>query len=193
MISKTDRVIETPRLFMRRMTSADLPAITAIFADPEVMRFYQSGVRDRAATEAWLRRNLERYAREGVGLYALIHQDSGELAGHCGFIVWELSGRRELEIAYCLAKKFWGHGFASEAANACRQYAFATLGERRVISIIHHRNEASARVAIRNGMRVWRRTEIKGTPVVIYAAEATPPDSDTASKAGTRRPTNRST
>lgn len=193
MNAKTDKVIETPRLLMRRMTSADLPAIAEIFADPEVMRFYQSGVRDRAATEAWLQRNQERYAREGVGLYALIHRESGELAGHCGFIVWELSGRRELEIAYCLAKKFWGHGLASEAAIACRQYAFAALDEPRVISIIHHQNEASKRVAIRNGMRVWRKTEIKGTPVVIYAVEAPPPACDATSKTGTGGPPNRST
>ena len=61
-------------------------------------------------------------------------------------------GRRVPEVGYLLGKEFWGRGYAIEAARACKEYAFDTLGFDQVYSIIRDSNLASQRVAIRNGM-----------------------------------------
>lgn len=62
----------------------------------------------------------------------------------------------EPEIGYHLWREFWGKGLATEAAIACRDYAFKTLGLRRVVSITSPENIPSQRVA----QRVHDRKEV---------------------------------
>ena len=59
-----------------------------------------------------------------------------------------------LEIGYLFRKDAWHQGYATEAAMACKAYAFETLRAERVCSIIRDTNLASQRVAQRNGMTV---------------------------------------
>ena len=61
-------------------------------------------------------------------------------------------GGRVLEVGYLFDKAAWHHGYAAEAARACRDYAFDTLGAQAVYSIIRDTNIASQRVAERSGM-----------------------------------------
>ena len=61
-------------------------------------------------------------------------------------------GREVLEIGYLFNRAYWGRGYATEAARACKQYAFARLGAAEICSIIREGNTASQRVALRNGM-----------------------------------------
>ncbi len=77
---------------------------------------------------------------------------NGQLIGQCGVTWKEVRGRRVPEVGYLLGKEFWGRGYAIEAARACKEYAFDTLGFDQVYSIIRDSNLASQRVAIRNGM-----------------------------------------
>lgn len=65
--------------------------------------------------------------------------------------------RQVLEIGYLFERVFWNQGYASEAAKACREYAFDVLGAEEVFSIIRDTNEASQRVARYNGMTVRGR------------------------------------
>jgi RimJ/RimL family protein N-acetyltransferase len=53
-------------------------------------------------------------------------------------------------------RDFWGQGLATEAAIACRDWAFAHLETDRLISLIRHGNTRSRRVAERTGMTVWK-------------------------------------
>ncbi len=57
-----------------------------------------------------------------------------------------------LEIGYLFNRSYWHRGYASEAAAACKAYAFEVLGADEVCSIIRDTNTASQNVAIRNGM-----------------------------------------
>jgi len=59
-----------------------------------------------------------------------------------------------LEVGYHLQKAFWKHGYATEAAIACRDYAFDKLNASEVFSIIRDNNIASQNVAKRNGMTI---------------------------------------
>jgi RimJ/RimL family protein N-acetyltransferase len=84
----------------------------------------------------------------------------------------EIEGIREIEVGYALARHAQGQGIATEAARACMNYAFTTLGEERIISLIRPENLPSRRVAERNGMAVEKEVDFQGLPHLVYAAKS---------------------
>ena len=118
------RVLETERMVLRRMGMSDVDGLMGIFSDPEAMRYYP-GTKSRSEAEAWVRNQLDRYRRDGIGLWAAVLKYSGELAGQCGLTVQEVEGREEVEIGYLFLRKYWNRGLATEAARACRDYGFS--------------------------------------------------------------------
>lgn len=146
-------IMETNRLYLREMTQADYPALCSILQDPDVMYAYEHGFEDVEVQE-WLEKQRNRYAQYGFGLWAVILKETNEMIGQCGLTMQECKGREVLEIGYLFQKAFWHQGYASEAAIACRTYAFEQLNATEVYSIIRDTNLASQKVALRNGMNV---------------------------------------
>jgi RimJ/RimL family protein N-acetyltransferase len=144
-------ILETPRLRLRQYTFADTDALLAVLGDPVAMEFYPAPY-DRQGVEDWISRNLERYRRDGHGLWAMVLKDSGQVIGDCGCSLQEVEGRKHVEIGYHVRRDLWGLGYATEAAQACKDYAFSTLGAPQVISLIRPENIRSRRVAEKNGM-----------------------------------------
>lgn len=58
------------------------------------------------------------------------------------------------EVGYLLAKNYWHHGYATESARACMEFAFDVLGVPEVFSCIRDDNRPSLEVARRNGMEL---------------------------------------
>ena len=145
-------LIETPRLWLREMSLADKESIAAILRDERVMYAYE-GAFDDEETTAWIEKQLQRYADYGFGLWAALLKETGELVGQCGITMQEYGGGLVPEIGYLFAYKHWHKGYATEAAIACRAYGFRTLRFDALYSIIRDTNQASRRVALRNGMR----------------------------------------
>ena len=146
-------ILETKRLILREMTQDDLPALQGILQDEETMYAY-NGAFDEAETQAWLDRQLSRYAQFGFGLWAVVLKESGGMIGQCGLTMQPWRGDEVLEVGYLFNRAFWHHGYATEAARGCMEYAFDLLGAREVCSIIRETNLPSRRVAERNGMTV---------------------------------------
>ena len=146
-------ILETERLALRQMGESDFDALAAILQDPQVMYAYEHGFSDEEVRQ-WLDRQMERYAAYGFGLWAVIEKASGDFIGQCGVTMQDWDGREVPEIGYHLRRDQWRHGFASEAAAACKEYAFTELGFQEVYSIIQENNLPSQRVALRNGMSV---------------------------------------
>ena len=63
------KIIETSRLILREFTPYDADSLELILSDPEAMRFYPSAF-DRSGVERWIARNMQRYAKNGHGLWA---------------------------------------------------------------------------------------------------------------------------
>ncbi len=145
-------VIITPRTYLRRMTQDDFAALCAMLKDPEVMYAYEGAFTDEEAHE-WLDRQIIRYEKWGFGLWAVVLKETDEMIGQCGLTMQPWKGAEVLEIGYLLRRSCWHMGYATEAAKACREYAFDTLGADEVCSIIRDTNTASQNVAIRNGMK----------------------------------------
>nr|WP_122012388.1 GNAT family N-acetyltransferase [Maliibacterium massiliense] len=144
-------ILATERLLLRQMTQDDYPALQRILQDAQVMYAYEHAF-DEAEVQQWLDRQRARYASDGFGLWAVDLKETGEMIGQCGLSMQDWAGRQVLEIGYLFAKAHWHNGYATEAAAACRAYAFDVLGAPEVFSIIRDTNIASQNVARRVGM-----------------------------------------
>ena len=147
-------ILETARLRLREMEDEDFPALCRMLQDPAVMYAYEHAFSDQEAWD-WLHNQQTRYRRDGFGLWAVVEKATGEMVGQCG-ITWQPSGdgRQMPEVGYLLERAAWHKGYATEAALACRDYAFDTLEFTEVCSIIRDNNLPSQEVALRNGMTV---------------------------------------
>jgi RimJ/RimL family protein N-acetyltransferase len=161
-------ILETERLRLREMGVADLDFLAALLDDPEVMRFYPKRY-SRAEAQAWIERQLQRYAQHGHGLWLVLDKKSGEPVGQVGLALQEVDGTLEPEIGYMIHHPFWRRGLAAEAALGVRRHAFEERGLERVISLIRPENEPSRGVARKLGMTVERETLFKDIPHLVYA------------------------
>ena len=146
-------ILETERLYLRKMDANDFDALCRILQDEETMYAYEGAFTD-AEVRQWLDRQLARYAQYDFGLWAVVLKETDEMIGQCGLTVQPWNGEEVLEIGYLFERKYWHHGYATEAAIACKHYAFEVLGADEVCSIIRDTNTASQNVAVRNGMTV---------------------------------------
>jgi RimJ/RimL family protein N-acetyltransferase len=154
-------VLETARLLLREIEPPDLDFLAAMLGDPEVMRYYPKPL-DRDESAAWLDRQRQRYSRDGHGLWLVLDRHSREPLGQTGVLEQDLGDVVETEIGYLISRAHWRKGFASEAARACRDWAFACLGRGHVISLIRPQNLPSQAVARSNGMTLERTIEWRG-------------------------------
>ena len=145
------KILETKRHLLRTMNEDDFPALCAILQDPLVMHAYAHAFSDEEVHD-WLKRQMTRYAHDGFDLWALIRKSDGAFIGQCGITMQEVGKTRVPELGWLLRRDCWHQGHASEAALACRAYAFDQLGYDEVFAIIRDTNTASQRVARRIGM-----------------------------------------
>ncbi|MCI8521216.1 MAG: GNAT family N-acetyltransferase [Clostridia bacterium] len=168
------KILETERLILREMTQDDYGDLCEILQDKETMYAYEHAFSADEAQE-WLEKQISRYKNDGFGLWAVILKTSGEFVGQCGITRQDIEGNTVPEIGYLLKRKHWHNGYASEAAKACKNYAFDTLGFNKVYSIIRDNNYASQKVAERNGMTVVK-SFVKhyygmDMPHIVYCAD----------------------
>jgi RimJ/RimL family protein N-acetyltransferase len=150
--------IKTNRLVLREFTMEDLDGLHMILSDAESMRHYPKPFTFEE-TENWIRRNMERYETDGFGLWGMVLKETGQFIGDCGITMQNICGAMEPEIGYHVDKRYTNHGYASEAARACRDYAFDVLKLDKVYSYMNDTNMASQRVAVKNGMKFIKEIE----------------------------------
>lgn len=149
-------ILETERLWLRELTLDDFDAMFEIFGDAETMLYYPQAY-SREMLEAALERQFVSYAENGYGLWAIILKSENKFIGDCGLLHQEVDGVQELEVGYHINRQYWGRGFAPEAARACFEYGFHTLGRQRMISLIRPENLPSRRVAEKNGLQIEKK------------------------------------
>jgi RimJ/RimL family protein N-acetyltransferase len=102
-------------------------------------------------------------------MWAVEQRESGAFVGVVGFAAPE--GWPGFELAGKLARPWWGQGYATEAARAALAHAFTTLGQERVIGLIHPENRPSIRVAERIGLRLESRIDHLGREMLCYGID----------------------
>ncbi len=147
------KILQGTRIFLRRFEKFDVESLVQLFSNEKVMEF-SSGVKNRSQVEEWLEKCLHKYKTSNKNLYAVVKNGDSFAMGYCGHFEFDdVGGQPETEIGYRLCLKYWGNGFATEAAELVRDFGFGILGLKRQISIIEPTNTKSIRVAKKIGMK----------------------------------------
>jgi RimJ/RimL family protein N-acetyltransferase len=139
-------VITTARLRLEPFTEADIPALAAILAEPEVTKNITANgstpERCRASAAARIERHNKGWAAQAYGVWAVKSRDGsgvaeGDLLGWCGFAPPDIG--EDPEILYGYAPRCWGRGLAQEAARAAIGWLFAETAAGGVSAVIFGR------------------------------------------------------
>jgi len=169
------KILETQRLILRRLVPDDLDDLFALYSDPEVRRYIPEGTLTYQETKEELEWFLDGHPQHPeLGLWATIRKETNQFIGRCGLLAWTIDQRQEVEVAYMLAKAYWGQGLGSEAAQGIRDYAFEHLGLSRLICLIDRENYASIRVAEKIGMRFEKEGRDDKGPFMLYSISKSP-------------------
>jgi RimJ/RimL family protein N-acetyltransferase len=154
------RVLTTNRLSLSPLTSADLPAVHAIYADPQTWRHLPSGRHTTSAETHRLLSESERsWDASGLGRWAVRLREplpgtvlpADALIGLASATLMDCGARN---LGYRLTPASWGAGLATEAAAAVLDVA--RVGELPVTARVLRGNPASVRVLERIGLtEVW--------------------------------------
>jgi len=162
--------LETERLLLRPFRQTDLDPYAVMCADPQVMRY----LGDRAVLareDAWRQMAMlvGHWSLRGFGTWAIEERATGTLLGRAGLHYPD--GWPDREVNWALARPYWGHGFAFEAAKAVLAHAFGSLRWERASSLIDAENYRSIRLAERLGERFERQVEVRGFRVGLYSID----------------------
>ncbi|MFC1420225.1 GNAT family N-acetyltransferase [Streptacidiphilus cavernicola] len=139
-------------LVLREWTDEDLPAMPALFDDPDVARWTPlASPFDAEAARLYLERARE--AREaGRRLQLVVTADGGAPLGEVMLMLKDVDG--EVEIGYAIGAAHRGRGLAAAGVRLLTELAHDRLGADRVILRIDPDNAPSAAVARAAGFRL---------------------------------------
>jgi len=168
-------LIETERLLLRPPEPHDAEAVYRVISDREVMRWISPTGEPGTFDDAVAR--VERWSggweADGFGHFMVARKDTGTVVGRVGLLCWqpdfsehglrsEIGEDSEIELGWTLERAAWGHGFATEAAVAARDWTLESVPLQRLISLIVPDNVRSIRVAKKIGERYQQTVVIHG-------------------------------
>lgn len=144
--------LRTRRLELRDFATADFDAMRAYASDSSVLEHVLYEARDGVQLREHLDRVLsaQRARPRRAWELAIVVQRTGRLIGTCDL---SLTGPREADVGYMLARRYWGRGYATEAAAAVVDVAFRVLKVERVRALVDVGNERSRRVLEKAGLQ----------------------------------------
>lgn len=145
--------LETRRLWLRQWRPADKPPFAALNSDPRVMEYFPA-VLSESQSNALADRCAAAIAGRGWGLWAAEMKDCGSFLGFVGLNVpsVELPFSPCVEIGWRLASRFWGRGYATEAAREALRFGFEVLDLEQIVSFTAMGNLRSIAVMQRLNM-----------------------------------------
>ena len=98
--------LETKRLIIGHFTCADIHMWASIEADPLVRKFVDGKCLSREEAGHYVKMNMDSYAENGFGRFAVRSKTSKRLIGMCGF----LRQGEEIDFGYRYSAETWGKG-----------------------------------------------------------------------------------
>jgi RimJ/RimL family protein N-acetyltransferase len=162
--------IETERLLLRPFEPADAGEIDPIYR--ECWPYFPAPLSSSLAqTQGIVERSVAMQAEHGFSFWLVRDRATGAAIGDCGLIPLELRGP-EIELGYRLGRRWWGRGFATEAAGAALRAGLDVLGLDRILAVTHPQNAGSRRVMEKLGMTYQGMGTYYGGCVIYALARA---------------------
>jgi RimJ/RimL family protein N-acetyltransferase len=153
-------VIDTPRLSLREISTADDEFIFILMNEPAYIQYIgDRGIRTLENSRSYiLEKFIASYAKFGYGLYLVELKGKQIPVGICGFV------RRDMlehpDIGFAFLREYWSRGLAYEAASAMLEYGRGPLGLKVVLGITPPGNQASIRLLKKLGLRYQRTIRV---------------------------------
>jgi RimJ/RimL family protein N-acetyltransferase len=154
----------THRLCLRAPTPRDAEALYDLFADPEVMRgLGKEPVSALDEARTMIEEGIDGWRTDGLGPFILqTAAPEGQVVGQAGLMIFDTRGwtpstrahagnDAQPELGWALIREHWGHGYATDAAAAIRDWTHECRSIDRLVSLIAPDNVRSQRVAERLG------------------------------------------
>lgn len=165
---RSELQIETERLVLRTFIVEDHTALQAILGDKEVMRYSLHGALNEKQIKAFIQQEIDVFKEKGMSILAVVDKAHSRLVGYCGVHWLNIDGEILPELTYRFATKYWGLGFATEAAFAVKKYSMQKKKLLDLVSIIDPENFRSIRVAEKLGASIWKETLFEKMPIRVY-------------------------
>jgi [ribosomal protein S5]-alanine N-acetyltransferase len=161
-------IIETNRLIIRKITQEDTEGIFELDSDPQVHRYLGNRpVVTRQESAAQIKSFLKQYKENGIARWAVVEKSSGDFIGWTGFkFIRELINYHEnyYDLGYRLIRRYWGKGYASEAASASLDYGFENLDVEVIYAMADLNNKTSLKILQNLGLKCLGPFDYKGVP-----------------------------
>jgi RimJ/RimL family protein N-acetyltransferase len=156
--------LDTDRLCLRPPTPQDAEALYDLFADSVVMRgLTRHPVSAVEQARAMIEEGMDGWRTDGLGPFLLETASTHpQVIGQAGLMIFDsrdwtpstgadAGHHAQPELGWALMRAHWGHGYATEAAAAIRDWAYRCRSIERLVSLISPDNGRSQRVADRLG------------------------------------------
>ncbi len=155
-------ILETARLRLREMTTDDAAIMLDVLNEPAFIRFVADRqVRTLREAATYISdKILPSYAQHGFGFYIVELRENAVPVGICGLIKRDTLD--DVDIGFSIFERFWGRGYASEAAAALMQHGLVNLGLPRIVGVTGPTNERSAAVLEKLGLRFEKMIHLPG-------------------------------
>ncbi len=146
-----DFFMKTERIGFSKWNEEDIDLAIQLWGDKEVTQFIcATGVFTDEDIHQRLKTEIVNDKQLHIQYWPIFKRSTEELIGCCG-IHPSQSEIQSYELGFHLCKKFWGMGYASEAAKAVINYSFETLKAKKLYAGHHPQNKASEKLLTKLG------------------------------------------
>ena len=147
------KILETDRLLLRTLQISDAPFYLELLNTPDfIAHIGDRKVRTLKAARDSIRNGpLAMQAALGHSIYLVELREGRAAIGMSGLIKRDTLA--DVDLGYAFLPRYFGRGYAHEAAVAVLEHARLRIGLRRVVAITSPGNDASSKVLTKAGMR----------------------------------------
>lgn len=160
------KILETNRLYLRRITIEDAENIYLLNLDPEVIQYTGDDAFDSVASAQHFVTHYDHYNKYDFGRWAVIGKNNHTFLGWCGLKYTPETD--EYDIGFRFLKKYWNQGYATEAALACIALGFEKYKMPRIIGRARKDNASSIKVLEKISLTYFEAYDFDGKEGVLY-------------------------
>ena len=157
-------ILETKRLIIEHFTCTDIHMWASIEADPLVRKFVDGKCLSREEAGHYVKMNMDSYAENGFGRFAVRSKTSKLLIGMCGFLRQD----EEIDFGYRYSAETWGKGIGYEAANKVLNYGLEHLKLKKICAGVAIENIPSIKILEKLGFKFEKNFFFDQTKAARY-------------------------
>lgn len=148
------KLLETNRLVLRRLTINDSKEMFNNWASSkEVCKFLSWPAHENIeTTKSILNIWIEKYNNFTFYQWGIVIKATNELIGTISCVNFK-ERLREIEVGYCIGKKWWNKGYTSEALARLIEFFFKEVNANRIVAIHDTNNPNSGKVMLKCNMK----------------------------------------